>query len=74
MFVPGSGMRKIQTMSTFEGTSHAAFNERVHFETHFATYMAQLGLPYPPVIMGAVIDVFMLFHAVYQAKGFEEVC
>jgi hypothetical protein len=74
MSLSGQSTQRIQTMSTFEGTSHAAFNERVHFEKHYATYMAQLGLPSPPIILGSMIDVFMLFHAVYQAKGFDEVC
>lgn len=49
------------------------FNDRNHFERHFANYVAQLGLPPPPLIMGTHIDVFLLFHAVYP-KGFEEVC
>lgn len=69
----GHRAQRIQSLPTFEGTSHAAFNDRIYFERHFANYVAQLGLPPPPMILGTHIDVFLLFHAVYP-KGFEEVC
>lgn len=64
---------RLNSMNTFDGTRQAHLNDRSMFERSFVQYCAKQMFSPPPLIAGIQLDVFILFHYVFQLGGFEEV-